>query len=108
MPAEAENVVVGPGAKVFEQFFCEPFLDPGDAVLSSPRTSRPTSRTSPPRRRAGLRAAASRRTRFGPIPNDVEHFIKTPKRPKAIFLNSPHNPTGGVATRGRPRRRSPT
>src|SRR3954451_11409516 len=28
-----ENVVVGPGAKVFEQFFCEAFLDPGDAVL---------------------------------------------------------------------------
>src|SRR5438874_412270 len=28
-----ENVVVAPGAKVFEQFFCEAFLDPGDAVL---------------------------------------------------------------------------
>src|SRR4051794_30815834 len=25
----AANVVVGPGAKVFEQFFCETFLDPG-------------------------------------------------------------------------------
>src|SRR5438094_4578648 len=30
---KAENVVVGPGAKVFEQFFCEAFLDPGDEVL---------------------------------------------------------------------------
>ena len=29
----ADNVVAGPGAKVFEQFFCEAFLDPGDAVL---------------------------------------------------------------------------
>ena len=29
----ADNIVVGPGAKVFEQFFCEAFLDPGDAVL---------------------------------------------------------------------------
>ena len=29
----AANVVVGAGAKVFEQFFCEAFLDPGDAVL---------------------------------------------------------------------------
>src|SRR5262245_7562813 len=29
----AENVVVAPGAKVFEQFFCEAFLDTGDAVL---------------------------------------------------------------------------
>src|SRR3954471_5215360 len=28
-----ENVVVGPGAKVFEQFFCEAFLNPGDEVL---------------------------------------------------------------------------
>src|SRR5688572_17794559 len=29
----ADNVAVGSGAKVFEQFFCEAFLDPGDAVL---------------------------------------------------------------------------
>src|SRR3979411_224904 len=29
----AANVVVGPGAKVFEQFFCEAFLDSGDKVL---------------------------------------------------------------------------
>src|SRR5579884_2969670 len=29
----AENVVVGPGAKVFEQFFCEAVLNPGDKVL---------------------------------------------------------------------------
>src|SRR5579864_598308 len=29
----ADHIVVGPGAKVFEQFFCEAFLDPGDAVL---------------------------------------------------------------------------
>src|SRR5437763_3529922 len=28
----AENVVVAPGAKVFEQLFCEAVLDPGDAV----------------------------------------------------------------------------
>src|SRR6266480_3099807 len=28
-----ENVVVGAGAKVFEQFFCEAFLDTSDAVL---------------------------------------------------------------------------
>src|SRR5256885_2148717 len=28
-----ENVVVGPCAKVFEQFFCEAFLDQGDEVL---------------------------------------------------------------------------
>src|SRR5260370_36392803 len=28
-----DNVVVGSGAEVFEQFFCEALLDPGDAVL---------------------------------------------------------------------------
>ena len=33
IPATAENVVVAPGAKPFEQFFCELFLEPGDAVL---------------------------------------------------------------------------
>src|SRR5262249_39508957 len=29
----SDHVVVGPGAKVFEQFFCEAFLEPGDRVL---------------------------------------------------------------------------
>ena len=33
VPANPENVVVGPGAKVFEQFFCELFIEPDDAVL---------------------------------------------------------------------------
>ncbi|MCI0703821.1 MAG: aminotransferase class I/II-fold pyridoxal phosphate-dependent enzyme, partial [Planctomycetia bacterium] len=33
IPATAENVVVGPGAKVFETYFCEAFLEPGDSVL---------------------------------------------------------------------------
>src|SRR5579862_3871593 len=33
VPVKAENVVVGLGAKVFEQFFCEAVLNPGDAVL---------------------------------------------------------------------------
>ena len=28
-----DNVVAGSGAKVFEQFFCEALLNPGDAVL---------------------------------------------------------------------------
>ena len=29
---------------------------------------------------------------------DVERFLAADPSPKAIFLNSPHNPTGGVAT----------
>jgi len=33
IPAQASNIVAGPGAKVFEQFFCETFLNPGDGVL---------------------------------------------------------------------------
>src|SRR5262245_35156899 len=33
VPVTADHVIVGPGAKVFEQFFCEAFLDAGDAVL---------------------------------------------------------------------------
>src|SRR5947209_3485839 len=33
VPVGADNVVVSSGAKPFEQFFCEAFLDPGDAVL---------------------------------------------------------------------------
>ena len=33
IPVAAENIAVGPGAKVFEQFFCEAFLGPGDGCL---------------------------------------------------------------------------
>jgi len=93
-----ENVVVGPGAKVFEQFFCEAFLDPGDAVLIftphfptyEPNIARRGARTvlSP------LRAD----NQFRPDLNDVERFVRREPRAKAIFLNFPHNPTGGVAT----------
>jgi aspartate aminotransferase len=35
---------------------------------------------------------------FRPDLNDVERFVKSTPKAKAIFLNSPHNPTGGVAT----------
>src|SRR5262249_61194675 len=33
-----------------------------------------------------------------PTLNDVEKFARGEPRAKAIFLNFPHNPTGGVAT----------
>jgi aspartate aminotransferase len=93
-----ENVVVGPGAKVFEQFFCEAFLDPGDAVLVfTPHF--PT--YGPNIERRGARAVFSplrQQNEFRPDLNDVERFLKATPRAKAIFLNSPHNPTGGVAT----------
>ncbi len=94
----AANIVVGSGAKVFEQFFCECFLDAGDAVL----LFTPHFPTFPPNiaRRAGQIVESPLRlaNEFRPDLNDVEKFVKTQPRAKAIFLNSPHNPTGGVAT----------
>jgi aspartate aminotransferase len=94
----AENVVVGPGAKVFEQFFCEAFLDPGDAVLVfSPQF--PTYAPNIERRGGRMVLSALRQeNQFRPDLNDVERFVKHEPKAKAIFLNSPHNPTGGVAT----------
>jgi aspartate aminotransferase len=98
VPAAAENVVVGPGAKVFETYFCEAFVEPGDEVL----LFSPTFPTFVPNvlRRGGVPvfAALKEENAFRPNPADVERFLKTSKRPRAIFLNSPHNPTGGVAT----------
>jgi aspartate aminotransferase len=98
VPVTAENVIVGPGAKVFEQFFCEAVLDPGDAVLVfSPHF--PT--YGPNIERRGARAVyvpLRQENQFRPDLNDVDHFLKQTPRAKAIFLNSPHNPTGGVMT----------
>ncbi|MBX9680935.1 MAG: aminotransferase class I/II-fold pyridoxal phosphate-dependent enzyme [Gemmataceae bacterium] len=93
-----ENVVVGPGAKVFEQFFCEAFLNPGDAVLAfSPHF--PTYVPNIQRRGAQIvYSALKQENEFRPNLNDVEAFVKNHGKAKAIFLNSPHNPTGGVAT----------
>jgi aspartate aminotransferase len=94
----AENVVVGPGAKVFEQFFCEAFLNPDDAVLVfTPHF--PTYGPNIERRRArAVYAPLRQQNQFRPDLNDVERFLKEVPRARAIFLNSPHNPTGGVAT----------
>src|SRR5579859_638102 len=92
----AENVVVAPGAKVFEQFFCEAFLDPDDAVLVfTPHF--PTYGPNIERRGARMVFSPLRQeNQFRPDLNDVDHFVNKVPRAKAIFLNSPHNPTGGV------------
>jgi aspartate aminotransferase len=94
---KAENVVVAPGAKVFEQFFCEAFLDQGDEVL----VFSPAFPTYAPNieRRGGVivTSALKQELAFRPSLHDIEAFLKRP-RARAIFLNSPHNPTGGVAT----------
>ncbi|MFN4258379.1 MAG: pyridoxal phosphate-dependent aminotransferase [Gemmataceae bacterium] len=95
----ADHIVVGPGAKVFEQFFCEAFLDPGDAVLVfTPQF--PT--YGPNIERRGARMVLSplkQANHFRPDLNAVEDFLKRTPKAKGVFLNSPHNPTGGVATK---------
>ena len=95
----AANVVVAPGAKPFEQFFCELFLEPGDAaLLFSPAF--PTYEPNLARRGARPVFAPLRQENgFRPDLAAVERFVKSEPRAKAIFLNSPHNPTGGVATK---------
>ncbi len=99
LSTQADQVVVGPGAKVFELLFCEAFLDPGDGVLVfSPYF--PTYLPNLARRQARVVLSNLKQARdFRPNLDDVERFLKQDERPKAIFLNSPHNPTGGVATR---------
>ncbi len=93
----ADNVVVGPGAKVFELLFCETFIDPGDGVLVfSPYF--PTYVPNIARRGGRVWFSELKQDRrFRPNLDDVARFLESDPRPKAVFLNSPHNPTGGVA-----------
>jgi aspartate aminotransferase len=97
--AGVENIVVASGAKPFEQYFAEALLDPGDGVLVfSPQF--PT--YIPNLERRGARAVLvplKLEHAFRPTAEAVNHFLATDPRPRAILLNSPHNPTGGVATR---------
>ena len=92
----ADHVVIGPGAKNFEQLFCEAFLNPGNGVLVfSPHF--PTYPANIERRGARVvlsRLEASRD--FRPDPARVRRFLEEDPSPGAIFLNSPHNPTGGI------------
>jgi aspartate aminotransferase len=94
----AANVVPAHGAKIFETLFCQAFLNPGDGVLVfSPHF--PTYLPNVTAR--GSRTWISdlkQANDFRPNLEDVARFLRDDPRPKAIFLNSPHNPTGGVAT----------
>ena len=98
LAVSADNIVVGPGAKVFEQFFCEAFVESGDGVLVfSPHF--PTYPANIHRRGGRMVISKLRASHdFRPSLDDVERFLTDDPKPKAIFLNSPHNPTGGVAT----------
>jgi len=98
VPARPENIVVASGAKPFEQYFGEAILDPGDGVLVfSPHF--PTYVPNLERRQArAVLVPLKVEHGFRPQAEDVKRFLTTDPRPRAIFLNSPHNPTGGVAT----------
>jgi aspartate aminotransferase len=100
IPATADNVVVGPGAKVFETYFCEAFLEPGDAVLVF-QPAFPTFEPNILRRGARpVYVPLKQENQFRPDLAAIERFVRTEPRARALFLNFPHNPTGGVATRG--------
>lgn len=98
LSVSAEHVVAGPGGKTFETLFCEAFLNPGDAALVfSPHF--PTYGPNIARRGARMVLSPLRQEReFRPNLDDVRSFLDRERGAKAIFLNSPHNPTGGVAT----------
>lgn len=99
IPAKAENVVAGPGAKVFETYFCEAFLEQDDAVLVF-GPAFPTYEPNITRRGARMVISELKQDQqFRPNLDDIQRFISKEPRARAIFLNSPHNPTGGVATR---------
>jgi aspartate aminotransferase len=95
----AKNIVVASGAKPFELYFAEAVLEPGDGVLIfSPQF--PT--YVPNIERRGARACLSPlsfESQFRPPALAVRQFLATDPQPRALVLNSPHNPTGGVATR---------
>jgi len=99
IPATAENVVVASGAKPFEQYFAEALLEQGDGVLIfSPHF--PT--YEPNLARVGARPVIEplrAQDAFRPRAEVVQRFLRTDRRPRAIWLNFPHNPTGGVAER---------
>ena len=98
LDASAGQIIAGPGAKSFEQLFCEAFVEPGDGVIIfSPHF--PT--YVPNIARRGGRVCLSKLTAgrtFRPNLDEVRRFLDGASSPKAIFLNSPHNPTGGVVT----------
>jgi aspartate aminotransferase len=93
----AANIVAGPGAKIFETLFCQMFLNPGDGVLVfSPYFPTYLPNIAARNARAWL-VDLKQQEEFRPNLSEVERFLREDPHPKAIFLNSPHNPTGGVA-----------
>jgi aspartate aminotransferase len=97
--ATPDQVVVAPGAKPFQTFFCEAYLEPGDGVLVWDPAF-PTYVPNILRRGAEpVLIPLLAQNAFRPQASDVRRFVESHPRPRAIILCSPHNPTGGVATR---------
>ncbi len=71
---------------------------PATVCWSSARSSRPMPRTSIAAGLAWSPATCGRNTSSAPRSRPSRSSWTTEKQPKAIFLNSPHNPTGGVTT----------
>ncbi len=93
-----KNVIAGPGAKTFQLLFCETFLNANDGVLVFTPYF-PTYSANIARRDARMvLAPLEEKHQFRPRAEAVKHFLDTDDSPKAVFLNTPHNPTGGVAT----------
>src|SRR5437764_5422986 len=88
VPVTAENVVIGPGAKVFEQFFCEAILDPGDAVLVFSPQFPTYGPNIEPRGGRIVYSQLRQENQFRPNLNEVADFLQKTPRAKAIFLNS--------------------
>lgn len=99
LSTEPENIIAGPGAKTFQTLFAEALLNLGDGVL----VFSPYFPTYPPSiHRRGARMVTSALTQanaFRPNIDAIAEFIAKDAAPKAIYLNSPHNPTGGIANR---------
>ena len=74
-------------------------MNPGDGVLVfSPHF--PTYEANIARRGARMvLSPLQQSTGFRPSLGDVQRFLDEDSSPKAIVLNTPHNPTGGVATK---------
>ena len=98
IPASAENVVAGPGAKVFEQFFCEAFLNPGDGVL----VFSPFFPTYPPNiaRRGGrlVFSELKQEHAFRPNLDDVARFLEEDPEPSSVAVS--WDPPACVEARG--------
>ena len=92
------NIIAGPGAKTFQLLFAESFLNANDGVLVFTPYF-PTYSSHIARRNARMvLSTLQQKNYFRPNIEDVARFLDTDESPKAIFLNTPHNPTGGVAS----------